>query len=70
MGQADLFVRYEEGWPVGCMTAAEWAERLGCGERSVRWGATPKAQMRAKARRGGEGALYVRVYGRSDDDWS
>lgn len=61
MGRRDLYVRYEEGWPVGCMTAAEWAERLGCDEGSVRFGATPTAHARATARRGGEGALYERV---------
>lgn len=61
MGGRDLFVRYEGGWPVGCMTAAEWAERRGCDERSVRFGATPAAHARAGARRGGEGSLYERV---------
>lgn len=57
MGGRVLFVRYEGGWPVGCMTAAEWAERLGCDRQSVYWGATPKAQMRAKARSGFATAL-------------
>lgn len=61
MGRRDLYVRYEEGWPVGCMTAAEWAEARGCDEGSVRFGATPTAHARAAARRGGEGALYERV---------
>jgi hypothetical protein len=60
MGTSDLYVRYEDGFPVGCMTATEWAKRRGCSARSVRLGAAPSAKERGDRSRCGR-AYYERV---------
>lgn len=74
MGTSDLYVRYEDGFPVGCMTAYEWARFRGCSVKAVRDASAPSVKRMAD-----EGsdrhAYYVRVRARdvrcgSDDgDW-
>lgn len=45
-----LLVGYRGDEPVGCMTAAEWAEELGVRRESVMWRATPSGRERAGRR--------------------
>lgn len=60
MGTSDLYVRYEDGFPVGCMTAIEWAKRRGCSVKAVRESSAPSAKARADRSRCGR-AYYERV---------
>jgi hypothetical protein len=60
MGTSDLYVRYEDGFPVGCMTAYEWAKRRGCSVKAVRESSAPSAKARADRSRCGR-AYYERV---------
>ena len=47
MGTSDLYVRYEDGFPVGCMTAYEWAKRRGCSVKAVRDASAPSVKKMA-----------------------